>query len=45
MKHIALRQRGGSPIVKLIILAIIGVVVHQRLNNKEDDYYEKNIDK
>lgn len=28
-----------------IVLAIVGVVVHQRLNNKEDDYYEKNVDK
>lgn len=28
-----------------IVLTIIGVVIYQRIHNKEDDYYEKNIDK
>jgi len=28
-----------------IVVGIIAVVVHQRLQNKEDDYYRDNIDK
>ncbi len=28
-----------------IVLAILGRVIYQRLNNAEDDYYEKNVDK
>ena len=36
-------------VIGLIPLAIVGgivvAVIVQRLNNKEDDYYEKNVDK
>ncbi|VAW17107.1 hypothetical protein MNBD_ALPHA12-189 [hydrothermal vent metagenome] len=28
-----------------IVIAIIGRVIYERLNNAEDDYYEKNVDK
>jgi len=28
-----------------IVLAILGRVIYQRLDNAEDDYYEKNVDK
>ncbi len=28
-----------------IVLAIVGRVIYERLNNAEDDYYNKNVDK
>ena len=28
-----------------IVLGILAVVIYQRLTNKEDDYYTKNVDK
>ncbi len=28
-----------------IIVGLLAVVIYQRLNNAEDDYYDKNVDK
>ena len=28
-----------------VVLGLLAVVVYQRLNNVEDDYYDKNVDK
>ena len=28
-----------------VVLGLLAVVVYQRLNNAEDDYYDKNVDK
>ncbi|MCB1517018.1 MAG: hypothetical protein KDJ19_05305 [Hyphomicrobiaceae bacterium] len=28
-----------------VFIVILGIVIYQKINNREDDYYEKNIDK